>query len=312
MKIKINFVDFWEKFDKTNNFFHTLLSKKYVIEISERPDFLFYSCYGNDHLNYKCIRIFYGSENQRPDFLTCDYAIGFDFFKRKNYLRFPLFQIYIALHDYFGLLSQKRNLEEIMNIWKKKVKFCCMVVSNPNSKERIDFFNKLTQIKHVDSGGRHLNNIGYFVEDKMEFIKDYKFIIAFENSSYPGYTTEKILEPLVADCIPIYWGNPLINADFNEKCFIDASKFDNYDELISRIIQIDQNNNLAYSILLAKNESNIDANHLKSIQELNAFLDEIFTVKKKLPVAQNKFFELRLTCRRLSRKLTSKINRKFA
>ena len=85
-----------------------------------------------------------------------------------------------------------------------------MLVSNPNAKEGIDFFNALSVVKHVDSGGRHLNKIGYSVDNKMEFIKDYKFVIAFENSSYPGYTTEKILEPLVAGCIPVYWGSPAV------------------------------------------------------------------------------------------------------
>ena len=77
-----------------------------------------------------------------------------------------------------------------------------MLVSNPNSKERINFFNALSKVKKVDSGGRYLNNIGYVVEDKMALIKDYKFVFAFENSSFPGYTTEKILEPLIANCIP--------------------------------------------------------------------------------------------------------------
>ena len=73
----------------------------------------------------------------------------------------------------------------------------------------MDFFVKLSKYKQVDSGGRTLNNIGGPVEDKMEFIKDYRFVISFENAEYPGYTTEKIIQPMFVDSIPIYWGNPL-------------------------------------------------------------------------------------------------------
>ena len=83
--IKINFTDFWEGFRKKDNFFYNLLSSRYAVEISDTPDFLFYSCYGRKFLNYKCTRIFYASENMRPDFLRCDYAISFDYIKKKNH-----------------------------------------------------------------------------------------------------------------------------------------------------------------------------------------------------------------------------------
>ncbi|WP_416171499.1 glycosyltransferase family 10 domain-containing protein [Algoriphagus boritolerans] len=74
-------------------------------------------------------------------------------------------------------------------------KFCCFLASNERAKERIEFFKKLSQYKQVDSGGIVHNNLGFRVSDKMKFIKDYKFIVAFENSSYPGYITEKIWHP---------------------------------------------------------------------------------------------------------------------
>ena len=43
--IKINFKDFWENFDPKNNFFTNILRKKYDVEISDKPDYLFYSVY---------------------------------------------------------------------------------------------------------------------------------------------------------------------------------------------------------------------------------------------------------------------------
>lgn len=37
-------------------------------------------------------------------------------------------------------------------------------------------------------------------------MRRYKFTIAFENQSYPGYVTEKIADALMAGTVPIYWG----------------------------------------------------------------------------------------------------------
>ncbi len=67
-----------------------------------------------------------------------------------------------------------------------------------STKVRNNFFLKISKYKKVDSGGLALNNIGYIVKNKLEFIKDYKFTIAFENSSYSGYTTEKITDAFIS------------------------------------------------------------------------------------------------------------------
>lgn len=300
--LKINFTDFWENFDKTDNFFYFLLSKKYAIEISDNPDFLFYSCYGREYLKYNCIRIFYASENVRPDFLKCDYAIGFDYINRKEYFRFPLYNIYIDGHHYYNSLVEKITTGEAKKIWEKKTKFCCMLVSNPNSTQRIDFYKALSKVQRVDSGGRYLNNIGYNVKDKIEFIKDYKFVFAFENSSYPGYTTEKILEPLVAKCIPIYWGNPLIEQDFDSGCFINANHYDDYDDLIKKITELNENDELAIEMLVNKKVSDNSKDHLLLMEELSFFIDMIID-KRKFPVARNKFVSGVIIWKKLLKKL---------
>ena len=77
-KLKVNFVDFWSGFDKVNNDFYRILSEKYEIEISDKPDYLFYSVFGYEHTKYDCVRIFFTGECIVPDFNICDYAIGFD------------------------------------------------------------------------------------------------------------------------------------------------------------------------------------------------------------------------------------------
>ena len=89
-----------------------------------------------------------------------------------------------------------------------------------------------------------MNNLGYLVKDKLPFIEDYKFTIAFENSSYPGYTTEKILHPMLMNSIAVYWGNPLVGKDFNTKSFVNVHDYKSIDDAIDRIIEIDKNETL--------------------------------------------------------------------
>lgn len=102
----------------------------------------------------------------------------------------------------------------------------------------------------VDSGEKVLNNIGGPVPDKLAFIQDYKFVLAFENEMQDGYTTEKILEPAFKDCIPIYWGNKSIHLDFNPKRFINYHDFSSEEALINKIIEIDENPELAVEMLM--------------------------------------------------------------
>lgn len=306
--LKINFTDFWENFDKTDNFFYNLLSSKFSIEISDKPDFLFYSCYGKEYLKYDCIRIFFASENMRPDFLSCDYALTFDLLKKRNHFRLPLYHLYIIRHNYYEALVKRITEEEARLIWRSKKKFCCMVVSNSNSSERINFFQALSKVKKVDSGGRYLNNIGYSVNDKMAFIKDYKFVFAFENSSYPGYTTEKVLEPLIVNSIPIYWGNNLIEKEFNPKCFINSNDFTNYETLTSKIREIDENEDLAINMIMQNRIPDEAKDHLVIMGDALKFLIMIINTNIKKTVAKNSKFKIIIFLRAIKKKVLTRLH----
>lgn len=245
--LKLWFSDFWDRFIPSDNLFYNLLSQHYEIVLdAKQPDLLIYSCFGREYLTYNCTRLFYSPENIRPDFNACDYALTFDFNNDTRHLRYPLYGYYI---DMFPKLLQvsvdnlfrQRSREELKKQWMQKKKFCCIVVSNGASKKRIDFFKKLDRVKAVDSGGKVLNNVGGPVKSKIDFIKDYRFVIAFENSSHPGYITEKILEPILTDSIPLYWGSPNAGLDFNEKRFLNYHSFTSEDEFINAIMELENN-----------------------------------------------------------------------
>jgi hypothetical protein len=123
-------------------------------------------------------------------------------------------------------------------------RFCSFIFGNGKPQRRNEFFHALSAYKSVDSAGRWMNNMGYTVDNKIKFLRHYKFNIAFENESSLGYTTEKILDPLLSGAIPIYWGNPSVAEDFSPGSYINAMDYSSDEELVSAIMEIDQDDDL--------------------------------------------------------------------
>jgi hypothetical protein len=271
-KIKIDFSDFWGGFDKTDNYFYNLLKEEFDIEISNNPDVLFFSVFGNQHQNYRCKKVFYTGENVAPPLGYCDYSFSFDYLDDSRNYRLPHYLLY---DGYYELVRPKVIDESMANR-----KFCNFVASNGNCQERNQFVQLLSKYKKVDCGGRWMNNIGYAVTDKRKFQSEYKFSISFENNAYrpqhPGYTTEKIMEPMTVNSIPIYWGNPLINKEFNEKSFVNFYDFNDNNKMIEYIIELDKNDNKYLEVLnhpWFTDNSIPDNNKLENIK---SFLYKIF------------------------------------
>lgn len=237
-RIRLAFSDYYRGFDPRTHYLPQLLSQRYQIELSDDPDFVIYFSYSNNFRRYRCIRIFYTGENVWPDFTECDYAVTFNFCDHPNHFRLPIY-----CRDDEHILSSKDNLDP-RKVLAEKTGFCNFLYSNRYCVARNRFFRKLSKYKRVDSGGKLLNNMGGRVADKMAFIQKYKFTIAFENESYPGYTTEKIIEPMVVNSLPIYWGNPLVHLDFNTASFLNCHDYASQEALIERIIEVDRNDDL--------------------------------------------------------------------
>lgn len=279
-KIKIAFCDFWSGFDlnpfdlTTNNFFYLILNEKFDIEISDNPDVLIYSVFGNQHKRYNCKKILYTGENIRPNFNECDYSITFDHLIDSRNFRFPLSAITLYEAGIRDKFTKNVDFEKIIS---EKINFCNFLFSNPNGQARNYLFAELSKYKKVDSGGRVLNNLGYLVDDKLDFLNSYKFTIAFENSEYPGYTTEKLIHPKLKNSIPIYWGNPSVSIDWNDKSFINAYDFNSMSELISYIKEIDNDDDLYYKMLLEPHFVNDDLPFDFNHNNLFPFFDVIFS-----------------------------------
>lgn len=245
-KIRVYFTDFWGGFDPRSSSFWSSLSMRYDLVLDpERPDILFFSCFGGRHLHFDCVKVYYTGENVVPDFNLCDYAIGFHHLTFEDrYLRYPCFD---ADHVFQYATAARR--QAIAGDLTQRA-FCNFIYSNARADPiRDSFFHILSQRRHVDSLGRHLKNKEDAVSDrnkgdwgasKLEILRNYNFTIAFENSETSGYTTEKIAHAFEAGTIPIYWGDPRVTDDFNPDAFIHLHDFATPEDCADYVLEISE------------------------------------------------------------------------
>ncbi|MCM1103035.1 MAG: glycosyltransferase family 10 [Clostridium sp.] len=238
--IRFAYADMWDRFNPDWFRLVRMLKKKYdIVTDNENPDYVICGPFGHDYLKYDCPRIFYTGEAVAPDFNVYDYAMGFDRISfGDRYLRVPL---YALETEQFEMAKHKHELPDEFYLGKER--FCDFIVSNRDGMpEREAFFRKLSARKRVDSAGRYLNNMpdGKNVEHKVEFQKQYKFTIAFENSIMDGYVTEKIVQAWASGSVPIYYGGNYVENDFNSKAFIDVTKFPTMGACIEYILYLDE------------------------------------------------------------------------
>ena len=132
-----------------------------------------------------------------------------------------------------------------------KTRFCNFVYSNDHigsTEVRERFARKLMAHGQVDCPGLVLNNMPRLTREakghagtlaKLDFLKSYRFTIAFENESADYYATEKILHPLLVGSIPIYWGCPQIAEYYNADCFINCHDYRSFDDVIHRVMEVE-------------------------------------------------------------------------
>ena len=277
-KIKIDFVGFWGSFNKTNNLLHNMLAKRYDVEISENPDYLFVSPLGRayEHMDYDCIKIFFAGEEIVPNFNLMDYAIGFDDISfGDRYLRFPLCFYGQDEPATFPPLSR----EEAKKILAQKDIFCNLIYWEDSiGNYRKELFDALSKYKKVEAHGRFLNNVGgngVSFTEKREILKRSKFTISVEGCTYKGVTTEKIIQPFECHSIPIFYGNPDVAKDFSEEAFINCHHFKSAEEVAEFVKEFDQNDDL-YIDMLCKSPLLYDDQIKDQYKKLENFLYHIF------------------------------------
>jgi alpha(1,3/1,4) fucosyltransferase len=250
-RLSVSFHNFWPDFDPKGSFFAKALSTKYdlVIEACGR-DVQFSSVMHMELMPSKPgsrpLRVWYSGENREPQHEIYDLHFGFrpSSILGKRWFRYPLWIAYIDWWDPSSPHHVSRLLERrAARPARERSRFCNFIYSNPTSL-RSEFFLRLNELRHVDSCGRVLNNCGWRPDGlagKMSVLTDSVFTIAFENVAAPGYVTEKIVEPLLAGSVPIYWGAAEAKSDFNPQAFLFAEDFGSLDELAQHVLSLADN-----------------------------------------------------------------------
>lgn len=260
--LRVAVVDFWDGAtqDELDVFLSPIREVYNVVEDYNSPDLLIYSCFGDAHLKYQnCKRLFICGENVVPDFNSCDFSIStlkIQFENRNFWFPWGLYLNYPT--------SSIAPLSLVKNPCDRN--FCSFIYSQDSlgegAKLRKKFCECLMRYRHVDCPGNVLHNMDSDIlsnrhdetswhESKIRFLSNYKFNIAFENSDAHGYITEKLIDCYMANTVPIYWGSKGDIAPFSPDSVICAHDYDSFGDLIQRILELDQNEELYLKALNA-------------------------------------------------------------
>jgi hypothetical protein len=243
-RLGVKFVDMWRGFHPADDLLMEILEDRFDVDLTDDPELLVHSCYGRTAEQFDCLKLFVSYENRGWGFSRTDIAITSDYVDHVDHYRYPLWAVYLAKWPDLYHPDQPRPNPAGRG-------FAAAVVSNEHGTTRNRVFDLLSAERRVASGGRYRNNVGGPVDDKVEFMAQFRFGLAMENSSHPGYATEKILQAFQAGTVPIYWGDPLISRDFNPRAFVSAHEFPSEEALVRHVLGLDDDPD-AYAAVLGE------------------------------------------------------------
>lgn len=284
MDIRLHFDGFWRGFDMNNNIWTWILRQKNNVIIDyHNPNLVFTMDLQKKYPN--AVTVYFSNEPFYPEvgFIEnlFDFSMSNFFIDSKTHIRFPSYYMYI--HEFI-----KNNTINGFSFFQKENREVpvksgfCSFISRSLMGKRGDFYHKLNEYKKVDTNTGPYANISIPYDNssftsskpKIEFIRPYKFNISFENNyrgTHPcfpnsnvenGYLTdmsglisEKLIEPLVSGVIPIYWGSRMVSEEFNSSTFLNYYDFENENNLIDKIIELDNNDDL-YNLYFKQKISN--------------------------------------------------------
>jgi hypothetical protein len=154
----------------------------------------------------------------------------------------------------------------------------CSVVCSTNAttrghRKRIEFVNLLQREfgDQIDFYGRGRRDIA----DKDDALADYRFHIALENSVQRDYWTEKLADPFLRGCFPIYSGCTNLSDYFPQSSYvrIDLDKPNKALAMVAAVLESDWDKQYASELALAKNKVLFQFNIFAVLETLFAKLE---------------------------------------
>ena len=270
--MKVYYCNFWNGFidgsDGVNcTFFNELFSLVFGTQVSpggpDESDILCESIFGPPWVQRKqwTYSFLFSGEARLNGVEHLYTAVLYGERNHKNIVNCPLFVPYMWCSGIRLTPLKSTDYTELLPLNKidmapSKNKVLC-VIGNDGGVFRNQFLDRMeARGVPIDYGGRFRQNISdpritqsrYWSPEYLEAIGEYKFVLAMENTQGDTYITEKIVNPLAAATIPIYWGSPRITDYFNEeKCILVNEQ--NQDICIDRILRLLQSDE-EYDMLL--------------------------------------------------------------
>ena len=157
-----------------------------------------------------------------------------------------MFDIWMGYHQtdevtypYYLNFEKYINEYEFVDFNQRK-DVCMLISSNINKSGRIEYITELMKYIRIDSYGKLFRNSS-IIQDSgrksaIDLMRNYKFVIAFENSLAEDYVTEKFYIPLYANSVPVYLGAPNVEEFMPyDNCFLDVRSFNNPKNLAEAI-----------------------------------------------------------------------------
>ena len=131
-------------------------------------------------------------------------------------------------------------------------KFCAFLYFRTNH-NRNRIYRQLNAIRPVDALGaacraatpfgfestRHVNTAAETYNDiAVRTYQEYQYVLAIENAWLPGYFTEKLINPILAGSVPIYWGHPGVFEYVNKARVIYIPDFADIAELAKHLASL--------------------------------------------------------------------------
>lgn len=143
-----------------------------------------------------------------------DLIIGFDYkedLPSPRYIRIPLWIMWVFSPDETRDSIRKKiaRIEAPQNKSYNDRKFCSFL-SNHFDLGRDTIVKDISSVGHIDCDGKLFHNNDelktLYNDDKLEYLRHYRFNLCPENSNHKGYCTEKLFEAITSGCVPIYNG----------------------------------------------------------------------------------------------------------
>lgn len=249
----IAFTHFWDGFDVEGGFLPYLLRRAFgsfhLADRLRRADLILTSVFPHAPSKVPEKTVAFIWENVRPDYdlyarsISCD----FDSYGGRN-VRAPAWWGQIAwdgprrqninaqLHHGY---EERVELERLMKPRPARARpgrFCAYVAANPVLYRR-RAVEALERIAPVDQFGAAADRP--LPRSKYELLPDYRFNLCFENSTFPGYHTEKPLQAWVGGCVPLYWSAPWWTLDFNPGAIINRVDFPSLEDFAERVAEVE-------------------------------------------------------------------------